>query len=172
MGEHRRASEAEDSSSAAGGDTLDHYASQLIALATKMQQSSCASQPSTLFGNHTSAVPLVAIARTVLDMRRSRKQFMPASLFHEPAWEILLSLYIAQEDRRVLFVKNLVQDIEAPVTTSQRWIDQLAHMKLVDRSTDPDDRRRSEVSLSAQGRTMLEAYLRSLAGGMSAPCTR
>ena len=59
-------------------------------------------------------------------------------------------------------VKTLVASADAPVTTSQRWIDHLAKLRLVDRITDPADRRRIEVSLSLLGAEAIEGYLSAL----------
>ncbi len=59
-------------------------------------------------------------------------------------------------------VKTLVASAHAPVTTSQRWIDHLHKLKLIDRVIDPIDRRRIELSLSDSGYTAVTAYLKRL----------
>lgn len=100
-----------------------------------------------------------AQATRMLDERRARRDFLPEELFHEPAWDMLLALYIAHVDRRTLNVKTLVACADAPVTTSQRWIDHLAKLGLVDRVIDPVDRRRVEVSLSDTGTQAIGLYL-------------
>lgn len=99
------------------------------------------------------------LAIRLLEERRARRDFLPEELFHEPAWDMLLALYVAHVDRRTLNVKTLVACAEAPVTTSQRWIDHLAKLKLVDRVIDPMDRRRVEVSLNDAGVDAVGRYL-------------
>jgi DNA-binding MarR family transcriptional regulator len=103
--------------------------------------------------------PLDIMAERLLQQRHARSRFLPPSLFHEPAWEILLSLFVAQRRGKTLNVKHLVDEVDAPVTTSQRWIDTLAHMKLVQRFADPNDRRRIELSLSDTAVLAVERYL-------------
>lgn len=98
-------------------------------------------------------------ARALIEQRRLRRRFLPEELFHEPAWDMLLALYVALHDQRVMNVKTLVSSADAPVTTSQRWIEHLAKLGLVRRVVDPVDRRRIEVSLSDDGRRAIEAYL-------------
>jgi len=98
----------------------------------------------------------------LLAQRMARFDHFPAELFHEPAWDMLLALFVAHEERRTLNVKALVGTAHTPVTTSQRWIDHLHKLKLVDRVIDPHDRRRMEVSLSDTGQTAVRAYLRRL----------
>jgi len=102
-------------------------------------------------------------ARALIEQRRLRRRFLPEELFHEPAWDMLLALYVASHDHRVMNVKTLVSSADAPVTTSQRWIEHLAKLGLVRRMVDPIDRRRIEVSLSDDGRRAIEAYLVAIA---------
>lgn len=102
------------------------------------------------------------LAKQLLAQRMARFDHFPAELFHEPAWDMLLALFVAQEERRTMNVKTLVASAHAPVTTSQRWIDHLHKLKLIDRVIDPIDRRRMEISLSDQGYTAVTAYLRRL----------
>lgn len=102
------------------------------------------------------------MARRLLAQRMARFDHFPAELFHEPAWDMLLALFVAHEEGRTMNVKTLVASAHAPVTTSQRWIDHLHKLKLVDRVIDPIDRRRMEISLSDNGFTAVTAYLRRL----------
>lgn len=103
-----------------------------------------------------------ARAAALIEQRRLRRGFLPEELFHEPAWDMLLALFVAHHEGRVVNVKTLVASADAPVTTSQRWIDHLAKLGLVDRVVDPLDRRRIEVSLSEAGLRALERYLAAL----------
>lgn len=110
-------------------------------------------------GDGSERQPPVAVARTLLAQRQIRLEFFPAELFHEPAWDMLLALYVADEERQTMNVKTLVATTSAPVTTSQRWIDHLHKLKLIDRIVDPVDRRRVEISLSDSGQRAVLAYL-------------
>jgi DNA-binding MarR family transcriptional regulator len=108
---------------------------------------------------------LVEIAERILAQRKGRTRFLPPSLFHEPAWEVLLSLYVAQCRGRTVNIKHLTQAVDAPVTTAQRWVDALAHMRLVHRAVDDFDRRRVELSLTQGAMQAVEGYLAWLVAG-------
>ena len=110
----------------------------------------------------TAALDPRELAKQLLAQRMARFDHFPAELFHEPAWDMLLALFVAHEERRTMNVKTLVASAHAPVTTSQRWIDHLHKLKLIDRVIDPVDRRRMEISLSDSGLTAVTAYLRRL----------
>jgi DNA-binding MarR family transcriptional regulator len=113
-------------------------------------------------GDEPSDAALVAHANAVLGERRMRRQFLPGELFHEPAWDMLLALFASRDERMPMNIKALVSMSDAPVTTSQRWIEHLYKLKLIDRVIDPTDRRRVEISLSHDGDRQMKAYLRAL----------
>ena len=113
-------------------------------------------------GDEPSDAALVAHAEAVLTERRLRRDYLPGELFHEPAWDMLLALFVARDDRQPMNIKALVSMSDAPVTTSQRWIEHLHKLKLIDRVIDPADRRRVEISLSHAGDQAMRAYLRGL----------
>lgn len=105
-------------------------------------------------------VNLVARATELLAIRRARRKFFPPSLFHEPAWEMLVALFIVYETDHSMNVKQLVGRSDAPTTTSQRWIDHLYKSGLINRVTDTEDRRRIDISLSERGHDAMTKYLK------------
>lgn len=106
---------------------------------------------------------LATQAAALLRQRQLRKKFLPADLFREPGWDMLIAIYIADRNGHPMNVKSLVAMVDAPATTSQRWIDHLDRLGLVSRATDTLDRRRIEVSLTHAGQSALEAYLSATA---------
>jgi DNA-binding MarR family transcriptional regulator len=106
---------------------------------------------------------LVRRARHLMEQRRLRARYLPAELFHEPAWDMLLALYVGQHERRTMNVKTLVSYSDAPATTSQRWIDHLHKLGLIHRITDMVDRRRVEIQLTEPGEEAIRRYLRETA---------
>jgi hypothetical protein len=109
-------------------------------------------------------VDLVARAQTLMADRKARRRYFPAELFHEPAWEMLIALFIIHDAEHTMNVKQLVSCSDAPATTSQRWIEHLHKAGLIDRVIDPLDRRRIDVSLSELGHDAMTRYLSE--GGM------
>ena len=103
-------------------------------------------------------------ASLLLRQRQLRKRFLPADLFQEPGWDMLIAVYVADRRGQPVNVKALVATIDAPATTSQRWIDHLDKLGLVSRAIDPLDRRRVEVSLTAAGQSAMESYLAAIIG--------
>ena len=109
-------------------------------------------------------VDLVGHAKEILKSRKARRRFFPADLFHEPAWEMLMALFLIYTEEHTMNVKQLVSCSDAPATTSQRWIDHLHKSGLIDRVTDPVDRRRIDISLSDRGHDAMTRYLTEVSG--------
>lgn len=119
-------------------------------------------------GGPASAVPdrqsLVARARIVLNARRIRERHFHRDLFGEPAWEILLALYIAEDSDARFTTGRLAEWIGAPLSTVVRWVNTLEEQSLVERIDHPTDRRIVFIRLLEAGRKALDAYLGALPG--------
>ena len=109
---------------------------------------------------------LQARARAIFAERNRRSRFFSKSIFGEPAWEMLVTLYIM--DGRRVTVGNLVNMIDAPQTTALRWMQYLERRQYVKRRPDPDDKRVVCIELLDAGRERLDAYFSTLPQGFSA----
>jgi hypothetical protein len=105
---------------------------------------------------------LYAKAVGLLKQQELRLAYFPRDLFHEPAWNMLIALFVAHHDKHPMNVKALTAFAGAPPTTSLRWVDHLHERGLIDRVTDSMDRRRVEVSLSDAGLSAMTKYLGSI----------
>lgn len=85
------------------------------------------------------------------DRRRRAKIFRSDDLFGEPAWDILLDLFIAAKERRRVSVTSACIGSAVPSTTALRWITILEKHELLVREADPGDARRIYVKLSTKG---------------------
>lgn len=79
-------------------------------------------------------------------------------MFGEPAWDILLDLYIAHADGKPVSVSSACIGSAAPPTTGLRWLGVLAEEGLVVRENYADDHRRVLVRLTRAGITAMERF--------------
>lgn len=105
---------------------------------------------------------LLSKARLVLGARRIRSQYFHPDLFGEPAWEILLALYVAEESGPRFTTSRLAEWIGTPLTTVARWVKALEEQSLVGRADHPTDRRVVFIHLLDKGRKALDAYLAAI----------
>ena len=99
------------------------------------------------------------MARRAYATRRKRAAiFGNPELFGEPAWDILLDLYIAFVHEKPVSVSSACIGSAAPPTTGLRWLGVLAEHGLVAREQDPDDQRRVLVRLTERGANAMDEY--------------
>ncbi len=101
---------------------------------------------------------LIEAARQEAEKRRRRKQLLPEGMFGEPAWEMLLLLYIEQQGNR-LHLSRLSENLSVPGTTALRWLSYLEDRGLVEREAHPTDLRSAFLKLTDKAIKTLDVYL-------------
>lgn len=100
------------------------------------------------------------LAREIYAIRRQRASiFGDADLFGEPAWDILLDLYVAFAEDKKVSVSSACIGSASPPTTGLRWLGVLSEKGLIVREHDPADQRRVLVRLSDKGLAAMDAFL-------------
>ena len=155
---------------------LDAVAEQLIALARKLRghlrdanERASVAQAITHSIAHPDQVRSanVELAREIYYTRRSREAiFGNPELFGEPAWDILLDLYIADVEDKAVSVSSACIGSAAPPTTGLRWLGVLAEQGLVLREHDPDDQRRVLVRLTDTALRAMDEYFAAATGAV------
>ena len=107
---------------------------------------------------------LIAKARMVLSSRLVRERYFHRDLFGEPAWEILLALYVIEDSGARFTISKLAECISAPLSTVVRWVKTLEEQSLVSRVNHPTDRRIIFIRLLDKGRKALNDYLVAIPG--------
>lgn len=96
--------------------------------------------------------------RAVIRSRRLREQVFGQDLFADPAWDMLLDLFAAGLEGKQVSVSSLCVAAATPPTTALRWIAVLQNAGLVERDSDPYDKRRAFIRLSAKAADAMRAY--------------
>jgi len=101
----------------------------------------------------------VAVARRMIRERLRRQNFFDAGLFADPAWDMMLDLFVAEAEGRETPVMNLCLSSQVPETTTLRWVRTLEQEGVLVRRKDEHDQRRVLVRLSPSAAKSLAAYL-------------
>jgi hypothetical protein len=82
-----------------------------------------------------------SLAAAILDFRRTRLEILPPDLFAEPAWDLLLELFLADAEGRRLTARQVCERSNIPPTVMARWLKHLSQNGYVvgDGSGDIDD---------------------------------
>jgi len=92
--------------------------------------------------------PTHAEMRALIRARRMRDQYLPADLFADPAWDMILDLMAARLAGQRVSVSSLCIAASVPPTTALRWIRQLTDRGVFARIDDPADGRRVFIELT------------------------
>lgn len=145
---------------AAAASPLQPLADELVAIAARLRDVAAVSDsaaPARPTGR--SERRYLALARQAYALRRKRAViFGNPELFGEPAWDILLDLYIAQAEGKPVSVSSACIGSASPATTGLRWLGVLAEEGLVLRENDPEDNRRVLVRLTGKGTAAMETF--------------
>ena len=104
--------------------------------------------------------PAMLVAEMMCDGRAARARIFPASMFGEPAWDILLALYVTDEEPAA---SDLARRTDIPASTIWRWLAYLEGHKLIAREESSADRRAHKIRLTDEARANLDALFRHVA---------
>ena len=136
---------------------LTHIADSLSAMAVELNRLASTSTESPI---GAAPIDVVAVAQSIYQSRRRRMQiFADEELFGEPAWDILLDLFVATRRGKQISVTSACIASAVPSTTALRWLRILESKGLIVRETDSTDARRTFVRLADHTCAMMEAYL-------------
>jgi hypothetical protein len=115
-------------------------------------------------GTDAGDVALVAFAERLYQERRRRSRHFPPHLFAEPAWDILLDLFVNGVRNRAISITSACIAGGIPATTGLRWLGLLEKEGLLVRETSGDDARVTWVRLSDQGMNAMRGYIADAPG--------
>jgi hypothetical protein len=111
---------------------------------------------------------LLALARKLAAGRRVRDRVFGRELFPNPAWNILVELFIAAEEGRNVTIKSACVAAGVPQSTALRHIAHLIEVRLTARAQHPSDARSAYLRLTERGRAKMVSYI-SLSAVAPAP---
>lgn len=98
-------------------------------------------------------------AKKYYGSRRTRDgMFGKGDLFADPAWDIMIDLFIAAEEGKEVSVSSLCIAAAVPSTTALRWISLLEARHIIERFADPCDARRYHLALTSKAYDEISQY--------------
>lgn len=109
----------------------------------------------------TTTPEMLSVAKRMYAVARTRERVFgtAASLFGDPAWFMLLDLFIAGEGGRRVSVSSACLAAYTPATSGIRCVVALEDRGLIYRTIDPKDRRCSFLQLTGQGTALMRHIL-------------
>lgn len=94
---------------------------------------------------------LATIASSIYRSRQRRALYFDAALFGEPAWDMLLDLFIAKVRGARVSTTSLCLAANVPQATGLRWVGMIVKAELARRYRAPDDARLKLVEITPEG---------------------
>lgn len=107
--------------------------------------------------------PRMAIAKWLYWSRGLRPATLSSDLFGEPAWDLLLDLYIREKSGSRSSVTSACIGSRAPHTTALRHIEALRRSGSIKRIADESDKRRFWLALTSTAMEKLDRHFDQLA---------
>ncbi len=102
---------------------------------------------------------IAKIAANLLSVRERIANVFQSAAFHDPAWTIMLDLYVQRARGVRVSITDACYASGAPQTTALRYIGTLTRRGLIERHDDQFDRRKAYIELTSQGVRNIEAVL-------------
>lgn len=100
-------------------------------------------------------------AKQLLSRRRQREALLGLELAREPAWTLLLELFVAYEEKRPLEIPQLCANAGVSPEIAFRWLSTLASEGMILRRSPASDPHWARVELSPLAADQLRTLLRS-----------
>jgi hypothetical protein len=107
-------------------------------------------------------------ASRYLKLRANRDNIADAQLLSDPAWDMLLDLFVGHITGRDISVTSACLASRRPATTSLRYIDRMARDGLVRREKDPRDHRKVYLRMTEKAFRSVAIWVDSLRRELSA----
>ena len=139
---------------------LKALGAQLVRLAGEISRRDALEGTSTAFaGFERPKVAWLNAAKLAREGRASRHDYFPSEFFGEPAWNILLELFICELQGRYMSVQDACLASGVPATTALRYVRNLQERDLLRRIADRTDGRRTYVRITNRGDDLMRQYL-------------
>lgn len=145
---------------------MREMASSLLRLADSIDQKwepaasgSIFKWPGALSRIERNAYNLALKSKLIYDKRTNRSKFISSEMLGEPAWDMLLELFMQYAGGAKVSTTSLCIASRVPVTTALRYVKLLEDAGLIEKSLASYDRRVTLVSLTEKGAVSVGAYL-------------
>lgn len=113
--------------------------------------------------DRTDMANLRLLADQLLKKRRVRSRFLPVALFDEPAWDMLLSLFLGDGEPGRVCVMQLCGECGAAISSAHRWLNVLEDEGLVTREITSGTASSEQAVLTEAGKEAMVAVLMEFA---------
>ncbi|WP_114228794.1 hypothetical protein [Sphingomonas sediminicola] len=114
-----------------------------------------------------STLEIASTVKRILKFRDLRIEVFDAQLFADPAWDMLLEIFLCDLTQQRISVSAACAGGRVPPTTGLRWAKLLEKRGLIKRRNDPLDSRRVHLSLTEEAFTKMRILMEHRLAGVT-----
>jgi len=118
--------------------------------------------------SESKSIDTLALARRIYAAAIERDRTFPEAVFDQPAWSIMLDLYIAHHEKRLVNMFGASIGARVPQSTAHRWLENLEEGGLVARRPGTFNDRDVMVALTPDAIARMEGLLARIGDGLCA----
>jgi hypothetical protein len=99
------------------------------------------------------------LAERIYRARRDRERIFEDSIFADPAWDLLLDLFIRSQRNEQVSISSACHAASVPEATALRYLKALTEKQYVERISHPNDRRSTTLKMTALGSELMIEWL-------------
>ena len=118
--------------------------------------------------SESKSIDPVTLARRIYAAAIERDRAFPEAVFYQPAWAIMLDLYIAHHEKKLVNMFSACIGARVPQSTAHRWLENLEEVGLVARRPGTFNDRDVLVELTPDAIARMEDLLAKIGSGLAA----
>ncbi|MDB5715474.1 MAG: hypothetical protein JWO15_2871 [Sphingomonadales bacterium] len=99
------------------------------------------------------------LAERIYRSRRDRERLFDNNIFADPAWDLLLDLFVRSERKEQVSISSACHAASVPEATALRYLKVLTEKNYVERVSHPNDKRSTMLKMTVFGRNLMLEWL-------------
>jgi Fic family protein len=101
----------------------------------------------------------VDLVERIYRSRRDRERVFDDRIFADPAWDLLLDLFVRSERNEQVSISSACHAASVPEATALRYLKALTEKAYIERISHPNDKRSTTLKMTPLGRSLMIEWL-------------
>jgi predicted transcriptional regulator len=102
------------------------------------------------------------LAEQIYRARRDRDRVFKDDIFADPAWDILLDLFVRSARNEPISISSACHGANVPEATALRYLHALTEKKYLERIAHPSDKRSTTLKMTSLGNKLMAEWLQNV----------
>lgn len=104
-------------------------------------------------------IDYIELVERIYRSRRDRERLFDDGIFADPAWDLLLDLFVRSERNEQVSISSACHAASVPEATALRYLKALTEKAYIERISHPNDKRSTTLKMTPLGRNLMMEWL-------------